>query len=157
MTRRFWPSQGTKLAPYSRGWRALAASRDLWLELLVRGVRIYTVWYRLWQRLESRLRFQGLAQGREGSEAELGVIVGQIRRSLSTSAVRAQALCLISRLTQMGDGARMAAKRREWVLREEARMRLERRAQWLADVRGRVGCHKKHESANLEEFTTFLC
>ncbi len=86
---------------------------------------------------ESRLRAQGLAQGREGSDAELGVIIGQIRRTLSTTAVRAQALCLLSRLSHMGDGARMAAKRRGWARREDERMRAERRAQWVVNVMGR--------------------
>ena len=38
---------------------------------------------------ESRLRAQGLTRGREGSEKELGIIVGQIRRRLSTASIRA--------------------------------------------------------------------
>ena len=86
---------------------------------------------------KSRLCAQGLALGREGSEAELGVITGQVRRTLSTTAVRAQAACLLSRLGVLGEGHVMASRRRQWARREEVRMRDERRAQWVAQVRQR--------------------
>ena len=62
---------------------------------------------------ESRLLSQGLGRGEEGSGSELGVIIGQIRRTLSVSAVRAQAQCLLSWLGVLGQGPKMAAKRRE--------------------------------------------
>ena len=86
---------------------------------------------------ESRLRKQGLARGMEGSGAELGTIIGQIRRTLSTSAVRAQSQCLLFRLGMLGEGNKRAAKRRQWAMREETRMKEERRAIWLSQVRGR--------------------
>ena len=86
---------------------------------------------------ESRLLSQGLGCGEEGSGSELGVIIGQIRRTLSVSAVRAQAQCLLSRLGVLGQGPKMAAKRREWVQRQDRIQREERRAQWIANVRGR--------------------
>ncbi len=54
---------------------------------------------------EARLEKQGLARGRQGSEAELGVLVGQVRRALSTTAVRAQAELLLNRLSNLGTGA----------------------------------------------------
>ena len=53
---------------------------------------------------ESRVGAMGLRRGREGSEEELGIIVGQIRRSLSTTFVRAQSQCLLSRLNCVGQG-----------------------------------------------------
>ena len=86
---------------------------------------------------EARLEKQGLARGRQGSEAELGILVGQVRRSLSITAVRAQAEMLLNRLSNLGPGARMAARRREWVRRREEVMRGERQAQWVANICGR--------------------
>ena len=84
----------------------------------------------------SRLRAVGLARGREGADKELGVIVSQIRRTLSTSAVGSQASCLLSRMSCLGRGAFQAAGRMRWAAREEERMRAERSAIWLARVRG---------------------
>ena len=52
----------------------------------------------------SRLRVQGLAEGREGSETVLGVITGQVRHTLSTATIRAQSLCLLACLDKMGEG-----------------------------------------------------
>ena len=86
---------------------------------------------------ESRLKVQGLARGREGSSSDLGLIVGQIRRAISCSAVKSQALCLLSRLQHLTPGARVAAKRREWVRREEIRLADERRAIWVGNIRQR--------------------
>merc|ERR1712082_63886 len=83
----------------------------------------------------SRLRVQGLAEGREGSEAELGVITGQVRRTLSTASVQAQSLCLLSRLDKMGEGQRAAVKRRQYAKRVEDQMKAERAAQWLAQIK----------------------
>ena len=51
-----------------------------------------------------RLKAQGLQQGRESVKGELGVLVGQVRRMLSITAVRAQAECLLSRLRHVGVG-----------------------------------------------------
>ena len=86
---------------------------------------------------ECRLKSQGLSRGRVGSDAELGVITGQIRRLLSTTAVRAQAMCLIGRLDKIGEGQRAAGKRRVYAKRVEERLRAERSAQWLMNIRGR--------------------
>ena len=88
--------------------------------------------------VESRLRFQGLQQGRPGSDQELGVLVGQIRRRLSTAAVKAQVDCLLSKLHQVGPGNAQAqlAKRRTWAIKEDARMNLERNAQWMRRIEG---------------------
>ena len=45
------------------------------------------------------------ALGRDISDKELGIIVTQIRKYLSTSFIRAQGLCLINRLSYLGEGA----------------------------------------------------
>ena len=91
---------------------------------------------------QTRLETQGLATGRRGSAAELGILVSQIRRTISTTAVRAQAECLLTWLSNLGPGSRMAAKRREWARREEQQMLAERAAVWLADIRQR-GVHRR--------------
>ena len=85
---------------------------------------------------ESKVNAMGLRRGREGVEEEIGVVVGQIRRSLSTTSVRAQAQCLLSRMNCVGPGYTQAAKRRRWAVNEEERMRRERQAQWIGRVRG---------------------
>ena len=85
---------------------------------------------------ESRLRFQGLQQGRPGSDQELGVLVGQIRRRLSMAAVQAQVDCLLSKLHQLGPGNVQLAKRRTWAIKEDQRMNLERNAQWMRRIEG---------------------
>ena len=45
------------------------------------------------------------ALGRDISDKELGIVVTQIRKYLSTSFIRAQGLCLINRLSYLGEGA----------------------------------------------------
>ena len=89
------------------------------------------------QLAESRARSMGLRRGRESSEAELGIIVGQIRRALSTTFVRAQAQCLLMRMNCLGQGYSKAAQRRQWAVKEEERTKWERQAQWISRIRGR--------------------
>ena len=79
---------------------------------------------------------------RGGTDAEIGVLVGQIRRMLSTTNVRAQAQCLLTRMTSIGGGEGQAAKRRKWAAMEEEKMRRERMAQWVGQVRGRNIVHR---------------
>ena len=51
-------------------------------------------------------RQRGCSRGeRESVKGELGVLVGQVRRILSVTAVRAQAECLLSRLRNFGEEA----------------------------------------------------
>ena len=45
--------------------------------------------------------------------------MGEIRRALSLDFVRAQALCLLNRLTYLGDGADGAARRRGLAAQDE--------------------------------------
>ena len=70
------------------------------------------------------------------SDNERSQIIGQIRRKLSTAFMRAVATCTLHRVTHVGAGSKAAAKRREWAMGEEFRMRNERRAYWAAYVRG---------------------
>ena len=58
------------------------------------------------------------------SDKELGIVVSQVRKYLSTSFVRAQSLCLLNRLCFLGEGAVAAAGRRDLTRRlEEGRRR----------------------------------
>ena len=68
---------------------------------------------------ETKVAARSRARGWEGSDQELGLVMGEIRRALSLDFVRAQALCLLTRLTYLGDGAGGAARRREQVALEE--------------------------------------
>ena len=86
---------------------------------------------------ESAVAARTRARGWEGGEGELGLVLGQTRRRLSCTFVRAQALCLLARLGQLGPGARMAADRRKEAKRLETVRRREAQAHWLAHVRGR--------------------
>ena len=85
---------------------------------------------------EARMRYQSLQSGKPGSAAELGVIVGQIRRKLSLAAVKAQTECLLAKLHQVGPGTAAMNKRRQWAAQEDERMRREREAQWLRRTEG---------------------
>jgi hypothetical protein len=76
------------------------------------------------------------ALGRDISDKELGIVVTQIRKYLSTSFVRAQSLCLINRLSFLGEGAQAAAGRRNLASRLEEGRRRDRQAHYLAHVRG---------------------
>ena len=46
-------------------------------------------------------------------------------------------VCLLGRVARMGEGHRLAAKRRVWVMREEELRQEGNRAHWLANIRGR--------------------
>ena len=67
----------------------------------------------------------------------LDLRVGQIRRTLFCAFVRAESLCLLARLGQLGPGARSAAERRGVAQRVEISRRREAQAYWLAHIRGR--------------------
>ena len=82
-----------------------------------------------------RLRAVGLARGREGSDAERGVILAQFRRVLSTSAIRSQTKALVARLQVMGEKGRDAARRRALVGKENRRLEEEMRGHWQAHIR----------------------
>ena len=85
---------------------------------------------------ESRLASLGLQRGRPGSEEELGLCVGQIRRRLSIAAIKAQVNWLLAKLHQVGPGNRQMAQKRVWALNEDQRMSRERKAQWMRRIEG---------------------
>ena len=86
------------------------------------------------------------ATGRQESEHLLGMVVGQYRRILSTTAVRAHAMCLLARVGLVTPAAKEAAGRRELAMRMAEALKRERRAQWMASLAGpgwarRGNCH----------------
>ena len=91
---------------------------------------------------ESRVAAMSRAQGWEAGPGQLGKVMGEIRRAMSVTVVRANALCLMERLCQLGPGARAAAQRRQAALHLEERRRQERQAfdlAWQARRSSRVG------------------
>ena len=86
---------------------------------------------------ESKLKARGLARGREGTEQERSVILMNMRRELSTAGAKAQSACLLGRVARMGEGHRLAAKRRVWVKREEELRQESNGPHWLANISGR--------------------
>ena len=81
-----------------------------------------------------RVHSSGVLRGQE----HLGVVVvGHIRRVLSCTFVRAQALCLVARLPQLSPHARGAAQRRVVAQQALAAGRGEAEAVWRAHCRGR--------------------
>ena len=46
----------------------------------------------------------------------MGAIVGEVRRRVSVAAVKAQADCLLNRISSIGQGAVAAGKRRQWLV-----------------------------------------
>ena len=86
---------------------------------------------------DNKIHALGLARGRETSERERAQILSSYRRILSTTAARASSGCLLGRLAKVGEGHRLAARRRAWAKREGERLEEERRAHWRAHVQGR--------------------
>ena len=75
-------------------------------------------------------------EGRHLSDQEKGLVVGQLRRQLSTVSIRAGSCCLLDRMHQCGPGASLVAKRREVSHHMEGVMRQEGEVQWLAKLQG---------------------
>ena len=86
---------------------------------------------------EQRVIAQARARGRPASNRELGIVTSQIRRVLSTSFIRAQSSCMLSRVGYLGRGGASAGERRNLMMRKEESYRKEREANYLAHVRGR--------------------
>lgn len=84
------------------------------------------------------------AQGWEAGPGQLGKVMGEVRRALSVAIVRANALCLMERLSQLGPGAGAAAKRRQTALHLEERRRHERQAFDLAEEKQQPVQHLGH-------------
>ena len=85
---------------------------------------------------EARLAKVGLQRGQQGGADEMGIIVGQVRRKVSTAVVRAQVDALIARLHMAGEGGVTASKRRARTERKEVEMDRERKAVFFSRVRG---------------------
>ena len=77
---------------------------------------------------ESRVENSARGMGYVSGEGELGQVMGDIRRCTSVTIVRAQALCLLERLSHMGPGARAAGERRKILQRLQERQRQQRQA-----------------------------
>ena len=97
---------------------------------------------------EAKVAHMVRATGRQETERLLGMVVGQYRRLMSTTAVRAQAMCLLARVGLITPAAREAAGRRAVAMRQVEEMRRERRAQWMASLAGpgwarRGNCHTR--------------
>ena len=97
---------------------------------------------------EARVAHMVRSTGRQETERLLGMVVGQYRRLMSTTAVRAQAMCLLARVGLVTPAAREAAGRREVAMRQVEEMRREGRAQWMASLAGpgwarRGNCHTR--------------
>ena len=91
---------------------------------------------------ESRVAATSRAQGWEAGDGQLGMVMGEVRRAMSVTVVRANAHCLLERLSQLGAGAGAAARRRQDTLRLEERRRQDRQAfdlAWQARGSNRVG------------------
>ena len=86
---------------------------------------------------DTKARRMGLALGTELSSRERATFLHDYRRTLSVTAARASSGCLIGRVARVGGAFRQAAKRRQWVMREEQRLQEESAAHWRANVRGR--------------------
>ena len=80
---------------------------------------------------ETKAAKRARARGWE-SEGDLGQIMGEVRRAVSVSVVRAHSLCLLERLAFLGPGARAAGQRRHLTLQLEERRRREAQAYRLA-------------------------
>ena len=82
---------------------------------------------------------RGRERGWEGGAGELRqvIVIGQLRRRLSCTFVKAQTLCLLSHLGQLGPGAKSAPVRRHYARRAETKRRREPHAHGQAHVRGR--------------------
>ena len=85
---------------------------------------------------ETKVAARARARGRQASDNELGVVISQIRKYLSTSFVRAQSLCLLNSLCFLGDGAKAAAGRRDLARRLEISRKRDLQAHHQAHVRG---------------------
>ena len=80
---------------------------------------------------ETKSANKARARGWE-AEGDLGQMMGEIRRAVSVSVVRAHSLCLLERLAYLGPGARAAGQRRLLTLQLEERRRREAQAYRLA-------------------------
>ena len=60
------------------------------------------------QMADSRVNLVSRREGKQMSDQERAVVVGQLRRQLSTASIRAASLCLLDRVHQFGEVAALA-------------------------------------------------
>ena len=75
-------------------------------------------------------------RGEPPSDQQMGLEVTNIRRRLSTAAVRAASTVLLARTSQVGQGSGLASRRREWQRREEMQRQNSREADFLVHCTG---------------------
>ena len=97
---------------------------------------------------EARAAHISRTSGQDVSEKKLGTIVSQYRRLVSTTACRAQALCLLERISLITPEAKAAADRRVLTMRRDEQLRQERRSQWMAQL-SRPGAGKRGDCHTL--------
>ena len=85
----------------------------------------------------SKVEYISRTEGRNLSASERGLLLHQMRRRLSVTIIRAQSSCLLSRLGHYSPGAKEAAKRRAFSKQREEVIAQDRRAHFLAHIRGR--------------------
>ena len=74
---------------------------------------------------EERVAAEGRATGVVPGPGALGQVMGEVRRAMSVTVVRAQQVCLLERLSFLAPGARAAVRRRQTTLRLLERRRRE--------------------------------
>ena len=117
----------TKIKLEWTSWAWGEASEDV--HLLVHDLA--TSWAMHQQLLEGRQRWS-----KRSEEAEVVILMGQVRGMLSIERVRSQARCLIEWLRGPSAGASPAPRRWQWVSHEEQRFGRERMAHLISLVQG---------------------
>ena len=84
-----------------------------------------------------RVLYLSRQEGRPVTDAWTGQVLGQHRRYFSALFVRCQAACLVSRMGDLGESAKVAAARRNVWSSQELRTRREEEAFHSAYIRGR--------------------
>ena len=86
---------------------------------------------------EERVASEGRAAVVVPGPGALGRVMGEVRRAMAVTIVRAQQVCLLERLAFLAPGAREAAKQRQTTLRLEDRRKKEAQAYFISFHRGR--------------------
>ena len=120
-------TDSTKIKLEWTSWAWGEASEDV--HLLVHDLA--TSWAMHQQLLEGRQRWS-----KRSEEAEVVILMGQVRGMLSIERVRSQARCLIEWLRGPSAGASPAPRRWQWVSHEEQRFGRERMAHLISLVQG---------------------
>ena len=75
-------------------------------------------------------------RGEKPGPNQMGLEASWMRRRLSIAAIKAANNCLLSRISQVGEGSGIAAKRREWQRKEEVMMANQEEADRAARITG---------------------